>query len=382
MRLNYYVPIFTWSILILLLLYQVIIPPQTVSAKGESESGTIAGIEIAGKKKLEIQSLLASEVMKWKEGDIVVQGTTATIVIPSDAIKFDIKKTVDYYISVTSKPWYNFWSGRKKIQIPIEVSLDESSDELLKDAPLFLVDETIAAIKDHAGFLRRGSVQAEEVALSKDLMKRVSFEIQDITVNENGISQIIEAINDTAILNGEQFSFLDKLKEANSHYNDDAANFVASTLYSAVLQSELTIRERYSQNVQPNYLLPGVEVKVDKKRNQDFSFVNLTNRPIIISASLKEGRLLIELYSFKSDYEITYEVRNEEIVGPRTIYRLTSDLPAGQEKEVEKGEDGLRVQVYKKVKETNGSYEIEQLISQDFYPPINKVILVSSLEPS
>ena len=68
--------------------------------------------------------------------------------------------------------------------------------------------------------------------------------------------------------------------------------------------------------------------------------------------ALKEGRLLIELYSFKSDYEISYNVTNKEIVEPRTIYRLTSDLPIGQEKVFEEGKDGLRVQVYKKIKET------------------------------
>ena len=94
------------------------------------------------------------------------------------------------------------------------------STELLKDAPLFFVDETIAAIKDHAGFLKRGSVQAEEVALSKDNEKEFHLKFKTSLSMRTGISQIIEAINDTTILNGEQFSFLEKLEEADSHYND------------------------------------------------------------------------------------------------------------------------------------------------------------------
>ena len=92
MRIKYYVPVFTWSILILFLLYLVIIPPPTVSAKDELGSGLIAGIEIDGNKKSEIQSLLSSEVMKWKESGIVVKGTTATIVIPVMRSNLILKK--------------------------------------------------------------------------------------------------------------------------------------------------------------------------------------------------------------------------------------------------------------------------------------------------
>jgi hypothetical protein len=369
----------TWSILLVFLLCQVIIPPSIAVAKGESEKGTIAGIEINEKKKSEIQSLVASEVVKWKGNDIVVQGTTAKIVIPSDYIKFDIPKTVDRYISATSKPWYNFWGGSKRVQTSIEIVLDERTNELLREAPQFLVDETVEAIKEHARYLKAGAVQAEEVELSKDSMTKISFEIQDVVVNAYGISQITNSIGETTLLNREQFSFLQKLEEATGQYDAETANFVASTLYSAVLQSELEITERHSQNVLPDYLVPGVEVKVDKKRNLDFTFVNRTNSPVIISTMLKDGRLLIELYSYMSDDKITYNVTNKEIIEARTIYRLSPNLSIGQERVVEQGKDGMRVRVYKKI--SNGSFETEELVSRDFYPPKNKVVLVSSLEP-
>ncbi len=123
---------------------------------------------------------------------------------------------------------------------------------------------------------------------------------------------------------------------------------------------------------------PGIEAKVNSARAQDFKFVNQTEFPFIISAALRDGKLVVELYSFKSKYEITYYVTDKEHVKPRTIYRLSAELPIGQEKVLEKGKDGLRLQVYRKISEVDSSFEEDNLISRDFYPPKNKVVLVSS----
>ncbi|MFD1927286.1 VanW family protein [Sporosarcina siberiensis] len=379
MKLKYYFPIVTWSILILFVLTQTLIPVSVLSAESDSKTGMIANIEIESRKKSEIQAQLIAEVEKWKANDIIVHGTTAKIVIPSTFVKFDIQKTVNHYITVTSKPWYQFWGNTKNIQIPIELTLDEDLALLLEGAPLFYKGETIAAIGEHASLLKYDVIVPAEVPLTKDIMDRISFETQSININENGILQIVEALNETTVLNGESYSFLQTLETTNAYFNDETANFVASTLYSTVLQSELDIKERHSQNVLPNYLQPGVEAKVDQNRNQDLAFVNQTNRPVTIYASVKEGRLLIELYSLQSDTNVSINVMNKEIVLPRTIYRLTPTLAAGQENMIEDGSNGLRVQIYRTF--TNGSYEKDELISRDFYPPKNKVILVSSLEP-
>ena len=118
--------------------------------------------------------------------------------------------------------------------------------------------------------LKTGPVEATEVALSKDNLERISFEIQDVSVDGTGITAIAEALNDTTIVNDEQFSFLKTLEEVNELYSEETANFVASTLYSAVLQTDLTILERHSQNSLPKYLQPGIEAKVNKARVTGF----------------------------------------------------------------------------------------------------------------
>ena len=175
----------------------------------------------------------------------------------------------------------------------------------------------------HAQLLKTDPVVATEEALSKDNLERISFEIQDVKVDGTGISSIVEALNDTTIVNDEQFSFIKTLENADGLISEETVNFVASTLYSAVLQTDLTILERHSQNTFPSYLQPGIEAKVNSARAQDFKFVNQTEFPFIISAALRDGKLVVELYSFKSKYEITYYVSDKEHVKPRTIYRLS-----------------------------------------------------------
>lgn len=356
-------------------------PGMKASAKDGSVNATIASIEITETKKAAIYSQVASEVEKWKSKDLIVEGTTAKITIPGSYFTFDINKTVDEFIALTETPWYKFWEDNKSTQLPIEVVINEDIKELFKEAPLFYVDETINSIMEHAQLLMTSPVAAIEEALSKDNLERISFEIQDITVDGTGILSIAEALNDTTILNNDQFSFLKTLEEVVGFYSEETANFVASTLYSAVLQTDLTILERHSQNVLPNYLQPGIEAKVNKARSQDFKFINQTESPFIISSSLREGELVVELYSFKSKYEITYYVSDKEHVKPRTIYRLSANLPIGQEKVFAEGKDGLRIQVYRKTTEVNTSYEDDELISRDFYPPKNKIVLVSSEMP-
>ena len=351
------------------------------SARDGSSNATIAGIEITETKKAAIQAQVASEVEKWKNNDVIIEGTTAKISIPGSYFTFDINKTVDQFIALTETPWYKFWEDNKNTQLPIDVVIDENIKELLKNAPLFYVDETINSIMEHAQLLKVGPVEATEVALSKDNLERISFEIQDVSVDGTGIKAIAEALNDKTIGNDEQFSFLNTLEEVNEFYSEETANFVASTLYSAILQTDLTILERHSQNAMPKYLEPGIEAKVNKARTQDLKFVNQTENPYMISASLREGKLVVELYSFKSKYEITYYVSDKEHVKPRTIYRLSAELAIGQEKVLEEGKDGLRIQVFRKISELNTSFEDDVLVSRDFYPPKNRVVLVSSLTP-
>lgn len=89
-------------------LYQAILPSSTALANSDADVSRIGGMEVISAKKIDLKSELSAAVTKWKQNDIIVHGTTAKFVIPSDYITFDINKTVDAYIAATSSPWYKF----------------------------------------------------------------------------------------------------------------------------------------------------------------------------------------------------------------------------------------------------------------------------------
>ena len=81
------------------------------------------------------------------------------------------------------------------------------------------------------------------------------------------------------------------------------------------------------------------------------------------------------------DTETKYQVREKQEVLPRTIYRYSNELAPNKEQLLQEGKPGMRVSVYRQTSDKAGPFEKEELISEDYYPPVHRVILKSSIEP-
>ena len=100
-------------------------------------------------------------------------------------------------------------------------------------------------------------------------------------------------------------------------------------LYSIILQTDYEIVERHSQGVIPAYLEPGIKADTDLQSTKNIKFVS-NNHTAVLKVSLKDSNLLVELYSLPNGIDGEYEVRNSQVVDPRTIYRYSSDLKPGE----------------------------------------------------
>lgn len=349
------------------------------SAENKNTSTTIAGIPISADKASSIQGEVAAAINEWKMQPLIVKGETAIIEIDPKHIEFAITNAVDAYIQAVKTPWYKPWSKEIATDIPLDVTLSDEVEEILKSAPLFIVDETMQAIVVHSSFLKKTEVHAKEISISKDSLPRTSFEIQEIRRDHGPIlSPLAEALDASLVKPGETFSFL-QFFDGHSLTDQEAVNFFASVLYSVVLQAEVSILERHSQHTLPNFLEPGIEVDVSERLHRDFVFRNDSQTPMIFASKIDNEKLLIELYTLESDRTITYVVHKKE-VKPRTIYRLSSSVRRGTEKLLQEGESGYQVTVTKKIVDQTGT-ELEEHISRDFYPPKHKIVIVSSDEP-
>lgn len=370
------------SLLAVVLLLMLSYPSQLTYKKADSVGNisTIGGIEIGSKMKAsEIEAILTESIIEWKQQPIRVEGEYVQLEMPSKAYQFDVKETVKHYTLQTKKKWYLPWQKQKIVHIPLEVRILPEATEQFSAFSFIRMEETLAAMTEHAQYLQTEPVVAEEMEVDQSWMERVSFEIQDVPSNEHALHKLVEWFDGTVLNAGEPFSYLTEVEKARLTINREDHRFFASVLYSTVLGADVNILERHSQNEIPPYLKPGIEVDISRKNNKNFVFKNGTALPMTFNARLEQGRLVIEVYQFEKTKDIAYQILEEQ-VPVKKIYRYSDKLKAGQERIVQKGQPGVRATVYRTVFDQETGSTFDEMMSKDYYPPIYEVIEISPEE--
>lgn len=363
---------------IVFVLFSIVVLSSVANAeKSTGGSSTIGSIKIETKDREEVIAILNEEIASWKERPIILKTLDKEIVLDPNSFSFDMDYSYQSYIESTSNAWYGFWMKESQVHIPLSVQIEKSLIDTLAQDPLLNIEKTLENIKNAAEHLVSTPIEAVELDYSILESERMAFSLEKVTQNLVGQADIIEALNDVIIPEGQTFSLLTMLQEANVPYNDATMDFIASLLYATVLQTNFEIVERHSQGVIPPYLEPGIEADIASDLSKDFKFINSTELPVVLKVGIKGNEILVEFYTTQFETKGTYEVLEKEIVNPRTIYRYSKSLKVGEEELVQKGEPGLRVTVYRTVSDKIGPYEQQEVISKDYYPPKHRIVLIS-----
>ena len=149
---------------------------------------------------------------------------------------------------------------------------------------------------------------------------------------------------------------------------------ISSTLYNAVVVANLNITERHNHQFVTSYVEPGRDATV-AYGSKDFKFINNRTYPIKIKMSVNSGVAKVEIYGIKEEieYNINFDVETVSTIEYSTKYKEDKSLTTGQEKIEQLGANGQVVKVYKVLKKN--SIEVSrELISQDTYSALNKVV--------
>lgn len=348
---------------------------QPALAQGEANQSTIAGITVEGLDSDELREALTEGINQWTNEPLIVSGDGSTLSLNRAAIQFDIEGTISTYESMAKKAWYAFWTDDKVVHLPLQTLDSETLKNEIAKISTWNTDETYAKVMTLAAYLRNDEVEAVVEDLATIETDRLALAIEEVPVTAFGVYDIANALNDTIIEAGSTFSFIEALGENINLGNSEALNFVASMLYHHALSMDTEIVERHAQNKVPDYLEPGVEAAIDVSANKDLKFVNRSSNPVKIKLSIDNQQLKAEAYTTYKEVDVSMKVVRDATITPRTITRYTDQLAIGQMQEIEKGEPGLRVSVYRTIQ------GIEQLISRDYYAPINRILLKSSRQP-
>jgi len=153
---------------------------------------------------------------------------------------------------------------------------------------------------------------------------------------------------------------------------------ISSTLYNAVVFANLNITERHNHQFITSYVDSGRDATV-AYGSKDFKFVNNRTYPIKIKMSVAGGIAKVDIYGIKeeTEYNINFDVEIVSTIEYATKYKEDKSLKTGQEKIKQLGANGQSVKVYKVMKK-NGIEVSRELISQDTYSALNKVVLMGT----
>lgn len=198
------------------------------------------------------------------------------------------------------------------------------------------------------------------------------------------------SINGKVVMPGETFSFNEVVgertrargyKEAGVIVNQKLESGfgggvcqVSSTLYNALLRSNIKMTERVHHTFPSSYVPTGLDATVDWG-NIDLKFKNTFKYPIYIQGYTGGREVGFNIYSnselARTKCEVTSEIYKK--IEPKTEYINDSNLQAGMIEVVKSAHTGYRVKSYRNVYK-DGKFVAKELIANDYYVPVNGVI--------
>lgn len=152
---------------------------------------------------------------------------------------------------------------------------------------------------------------------------------------------------------------------------------VASTIYNAILRTDLKITDRTAHPIYVKYVPQGTDAMVNN--STDFKFKNTTKYPVKIAVSCENGSCTVKIFGIQESSEIKIDV-DVKVLETKSFAKQTEDdatMTKGTSKVVQKGAEGYVSEVYR-VYSKNGKETSRKLVSKDTYSPITEITKVGT----
>lgn len=228
---------------------------------------------------------------------------------------------------------------------------------------------------------------AEDLAMVKDVLGTftTSYSTSGGSRSAN-VANGCRLINGTTLYPGEEFSAYEAVSpftEANGYYmagsylNGQVVDSlgggicqVSTTLYNAVLLSELEVTERYNHSMIVSYVDPSADAAIAESSGKDFKFKNNTDYPIYIEGNTTPDKhITFTIYGVESrdsNRQIEFESVVLEKIAPDTeVIYTDASQPVGY-CVVQSAHIGYKAQLWKVVKENGVEVSREQINSSTY----------------
>jgi vancomycin resistance protein YoaR len=144
---------------------------------------------------------------------------------------------------------------------------------------------------------------------------------------------------------------------------------VSTTLYNAVLKSELEVTERFNHSMIVSYVDPSADAAIAESSGKDFKFVNNLDYPIYIEGYTENKKITFNIYGKETrdaGHSVKYESEVLEVISPTTdqIY-ADSSKPIGYIVS-DSAHTGYKARLWKVVTENGVEVSREQINSSTY----------------
>ncbi|MBV7272140.1 VanW family protein [Clostridiaceae bacterium UIB06] len=206
----------------------------------------------------------------------------------------------------------------------------------------------------------------------------------------NNIQLATNSINGKILMPGDSFSFNDVVGERTAKKGYQAAPViignqvdsglgggicqVSTTLYNAVLRSNIKSVEREHHTLPSHYVKVGLDATVDYG-NLDYKFKNTLDYPIYIEGDTSGGVVAFNIYSNSSLSDVITDIKSEiyQVMEANTRYIDDPTLPVGQTEQVQAPSTGYKVRV-RKITRKGSTVISNEIITNDSYEAIEGII--------
>ena len=309
-----------------------------------------------------------------------IQSFDNEIDIPVEEIEpedIDIESIV---ADVKEEPKDAFISGN-----PLEIHIEKKGIDITNS-----IDEIKEMLKEHKDeYLIPLKITEPSVTVASFGDKAFTDKLSTFSTNydasninrNNNLVLAAEKLNGVIVNPGEEFSYNKTIgertisagfKEAKAYANGDIVLDVgggicqlSSTLYNAVLLSNLDVVERHSHYFKTAYVAAGRDATVSWGV-VDFRFNNTRKYPIKIEAKAEDGVVTVNLLGIKQDDDLTVIIDSKET---SVIEREAEKVKSGEK--TREGENGCTSETYKTLLK-NGVIVSKTLVSKDTYNALSK----------
>jgi hypothetical protein len=337
----------------------------------------IGSIDISGLNDKEALSLIMEKQKAWADKttiQIVFKEKSAELKL--DVFTFDIEQSLKAAESNEQKELIVQINEEK-----FDSFLSEFASSLLTENPLDK-DKFYADILSYASMLEAGNhiIHLDKYYENNQKSAVISEASIALGENESQLDTWVEQFPSIEIKPQSTFSMLKMLEDSGvEDYSNETLGMLSSSIYKTIIQTNFLITERHISRELPSYVEVGFEVNVNPSNNMDFVFTNINEQAYSLNFKIIDHLFYVTLNGPEFLYSYKIVQKDKEAFPPKTIIQYDAKLPFNSERIQQEGKEGIIIKVFREKLDENGvSIDMTQL-SEDFYPPVNRVVVLSLL---